>query len=284
MCREPRRCGLLLLMIFLAAGVCRASDPPALVAGDVAGLEILREEHYEGKALYGYIDGGAELYREYGFVRMAMQEVSLRGTQYTVEIFRMKDELAALGIYSVSRGDGEGVDSLGSYSCLSNYQVLWASSVYYVRVLNGSGNPGVSIESIDIALALHRKCRGKNPQISPFIRATGASLTGLKYIRGTLGFQNGFDSWTSLFDGMQGYEAFVLPLQSPQSAMTAADVRFRDSTDLHQFLTRVSGRKELKQQWWKIRPNRLIYLEAEGSLEPVAEKLQMAVRQVHEQR
>jgi hypothetical protein len=274
----------LFLMIIFGTGIGRASDPPALVAGDVAGLEIVREERYEGKALYGYIDGGAELYREYGFVRMAMQEVSLRGNQYTIEVFRMKDELAALGIYSVSRGDCEGVDSLGPFSCLSSYQVLWASSVYCVRVLSGAGNPGVPTGAIDIALVLARKCRGKNPPISPVIRATGASLMGLKYIRGTLGFQNGFDSWTSLFEGMQGYEAFILPFQSPQAEMTAADIRFQDSTDLRQFLTRVAGRKELRQQYWEIPPNRLIFLEADHSLEPMAEKLEMAVRQVHEQR
>ncbi|MRR38815.1 hypothetical protein EG829_30030, partial [bacterium] len=58
-----RRCRTLLLALAAFPGLAAPQpDMPLLVQGDVPGLEIRSVQSFAGKALYGYIDGGADLY------------------------------------------------------------------------------------------------------------------------------------------------------------------------------------------------------------------------------
>src|SRR5512146_1704116 len=49
--------------------------------------------------LYGYIDGGAELFLEYGFEQLTVQKYRNGADEFTVEAYRMTDPAAATGIY-----------------------------------------------------------------------------------------------------------------------------------------------------------------------------------------
>jgi hypothetical protein len=276
--------GGILLTVLVVSVAGAASDPPVLAESDLSGLEIVRQERYEGKALYGYIDGGAELYREYGFVCLVLQEIAFRGEQYSVEVYRMKDELAALGIYSVSRGDCEPVDSLGIFSCLAKHQVQWASSVFYVRIINTSGSSTAQSGGVILALVLERKCRGMGPKMSSILEQADVPLTEVKYIRGPLGFQNGFDSWSSLVDEMQGYEAYLVTLESPGGQMTIGDTQFRDQAGMHLFLARWSARQGPYLRMWEISPTRLLVLESESPAESMAARLEKSAKRARQNR
>lgn len=58
---------------------------------------------YSGEDLFTMINGGADIYIEYGFVQVAAVEYSNQSHSLTAEIYEMSDESSAFGIYSVSK-------------------------------------------------------------------------------------------------------------------------------------------------------------------------------------
>ncbi len=124
-----RRSSALLLAFVLLPGLAVAqTDMPVLIPGEIPGLEIRRVESFAGKALYGHIDGGADLYYEYGFERLSVQELRLNHESYFAEVYRMNDSGGAFGIFSVSHGECAPADSLPPSSCVSPYVIQWAHS------------------------------------------------------------------------------------------------------------------------------------------------------------
>ena len=76
----------------------QAQTQPALLPEECGGGVIRRSDRYEGRALSGYMNGGAELYHEYGFVALSVQEVVMPGgEEITAEVFRMT--VAAGGVW-----------------------------------------------------------------------------------------------------------------------------------------------------------------------------------------
>jgi hypothetical protein len=69
------------------------AGPPAPWTTDTA-VRLFR-----GAELYGHIDGGAEIYLELGFVEAAVASWRRGGELVGVELYRMTDAPAALGIY-----------------------------------------------------------------------------------------------------------------------------------------------------------------------------------------
>jgi len=71
--------------------------------GWAASYEVLS---YEGDDLFFLINGGADLYMEYGFADVAAVELShpQKGNLY-IELYRMDSDSAAFGIFSLRRGD-----------------------------------------------------------------------------------------------------------------------------------------------------------------------------------
>ncbi len=112
--RPPRRSGSLLAVLVAAwipanpifaqsdtslAGLLpRPSEPGAWQQQDSARL-------YPGEELYQLIDGGADLYLEYGFRDALAAAYAGPGDRVVkLEIYRMKDDGAAFGVFSVVAG------------------------------------------------------------------------------------------------------------------------------------------------------------------------------------
>jgi hypothetical protein len=60
---------------------------------------------FPGEALYDHINGGAETYLELGFEACTVQRYRRDKDEYILEIYKMADPLAALGIYLTSCGN-----------------------------------------------------------------------------------------------------------------------------------------------------------------------------------
>jgi hypothetical protein len=212
-----------------------------LEGGEIPGLEVRDVQTYAGKALYGYIDGGADLYHEYGFERLTVQEVSLRGQDYFVETYRMADPVAALGIFSVSRGDCPPADSLPPFSCLSPYAIQWASGRYFIRIANASGSPGAEAGGVWLARTIAAKIGPGSAPIPPLPLAAGANARTLVVIRGSLGAQNGCDRWGPLLEGLDRYEAYIVTRADPAGETVVGDFRFRSAAEVKTFRSAFSS-------------------------------------------
>jgi polyferredoxin len=144
----------------IGCGICEAKCPvsgPAAIrvtgimpqtlkpktAGGIAGLlpDDIGEWKASGPArvypqdkLFDFIDGGAEVYYEYGFARAATREYIRGEDSVTADIFEMADPDAAFGIFSNER-DPKGADAGIGDACSASYgQLLFRQSAYYVKI------------------------------------------------------------------------------------------------------------------------------------------------------
>lgn len=255
---------ILLSLAALPAPALQQPEVPLLSAGEIPGLEIRNLQQFAGKALYGYIDGGADLYYEYGFDRLAVQEVLLNDEAYYVEVYRMSDPAGALGIFSVSRGDCAPEDSLTRFSCFSPYAVQWALSSYFVRIANGSGSPAAQAGGLQLARALARKIRPSTAEIPRIPAASGATPANLLFVRGVLGMQNGFDRWSQLVDGMSAFEAYIVFTEDERGETTVAEFRCTERSDLTRLSTAFSVGNGKFRRWQKRGDHRLVVLESDA--------------------
>lgn len=109
-------------------------------ANSIDGLEITQERTFTKKSLFGYMNGGAELYLEYGFDRLVVTELEIDGKEIKVEAYRMPSADMAFGIYSVNIFRCNQADALSRYYCQSDYQVQFHKGNYYVNIINSSGS------------------------------------------------------------------------------------------------------------------------------------------------
>jgi len=93
--------------------------------------------------LYGYIDGGAEVFLEFGFDSLTLQKYRSGANDVAVEIYRMADPTAAAGIYLMKRGKETPDASFKERHTLNRHQLMFQRHRYYVTINNVSGAEGV---------------------------------------------------------------------------------------------------------------------------------------------
>ena len=82
-------------------------------------------EIYVGDDLFVYINGGAEIYHEYGFVQVAVQRYVRGGDSISVEIYTMEGD--AFGIYSFARSSSGHAVKLGNGGMSADYYLhFWS--------------------------------------------------------------------------------------------------------------------------------------------------------------
>jgi len=92
-------------------------------------------QYFAGEDLFTYIDGGAEIYFEYGFRRVIVQDYRTdAGSRLSLEIFEMDSPDSAYGIYTFKRSQrGEPV-SLGDECQLADYYLNLRKGPYLVTI------------------------------------------------------------------------------------------------------------------------------------------------------
>jgi len=143
---------------------------------------------FREKELYLYIDGGAELFLEYGF-RLVMVAEYRKGETSSIilEVYQMNDAPAAFGIYSVRSGDRAGRIDIGTEGCTDSYYIMyWKDNVYVsVTASDSSAECRRGLETI-ARLADQKISRtGEKPAIVQSLPDKG--LWRCRYFRGPLG-------------------------------------------------------------------------------------------------
>jgi hypothetical protein len=92
------------------------------------------ERLFVGSALYRHIDGGAEMYHQYGFDRLAVQDYTDGSHEVRVEIYKMTDPAGAAAVFAEISA-GTAVQKLYGASCtLDDYQVLFQRGSFCVSL------------------------------------------------------------------------------------------------------------------------------------------------------
>ena len=90
--------------------------------------------------LYGHINGGAELFLEFGFESLSLLRYEADGARYTVEKYRLPDPLAALGIYLAKCGVETPAPDLAVRHTAGRYQLMMVRDRFFFVINNPSGD------------------------------------------------------------------------------------------------------------------------------------------------
>lgn len=239
------------LFIFLIAFIkISAQDDknfPSLNKDEIPGVVIISEKYFDGSALWGHIDGGADLYLEYGFDKLLFQEIEWNKIKFRVEFYRMKDSAAAFGIFSVSHFKCQIKDTITKYICITPYQVQAALGNYYISIANENGTRAardLGIELFKHILAKHDVNFYEMPEA--FTKHNLVKYSDkLKFFRGILGLQNGMPLWSDFFEQFSDYEITLLPIETSDGYVNYALVKFANEKDRIRFM-RTIGVSETK--------------------------------------
>lgn len=114
-----------------------------------------RTHRYEKSNLFDYIDGGAELFLEFGFDRLLVQRYkrvdAKREEEIALEVFVMESPEAALGIYLTKCGKETPVRGLKARNSGDRYQFTIVRGNCFVQVNNFSGDE--TLMHVMVALA-----------------------------------------------------------------------------------------------------------------------------------
>jgi hypothetical protein len=131
----------LLFMIFHLQISGKAIDN--LIPGDdeIPGWKMTEKPGiFEGDNLFELIDGGADLYYEYGFMKvLSVHYADPANTNLLVEVYEMEDSQSAYGIFSITRRTSAWSDSFGSLAAIEGSYISFWKSRYYVTVSFTSG-------------------------------------------------------------------------------------------------------------------------------------------------
>jgi len=126
-------------MVWAIVLVLAASSDPIFnllpAAGVPSGWQLHGEARlFVGAALYQHIDGGAELYQQNGFDRLAVQDYAQGAHEVRVEIYRMNEATGAAAVFAEMTA-GLGQQTLYGTACvLDDFQVLFYRGPYCVSL------------------------------------------------------------------------------------------------------------------------------------------------------
>jgi hypothetical protein len=192
-----------------------AGELPVIMPHDIPGSEITRNEIYAGSSLWGLINGGADLFYEYGFDRMALQEITWEDEEFRLELYRMDDPSAAFGIFTVSRHGCVGSGLLIEGDCSNRYQYQFFKGNYYLSLINYSGSVRAGELALDIARVVEAGISGDLYSLPAFFQneAINDFLPDLKVLKGRLGLQSTLPSIMPALAGYDDYTVYYFELE-----------------------------------------------------------------------
>jgi hypothetical protein len=194
---------------------------------------------YEDKKLFDYIDGGAELYFEYGFEQACVQRYKAKEGGVTVEIYQMDTAASAYGVYSFdTQGEHPSIGQDATYA--QGLLAFWKGR-YCVRALADTEHFKDCLLALGQAIAKKIPQEGERPAILAFLPPQWVVANSLLYFRGPIALNN----------------SYFLAHQDVLSLSTGADgvtfVYKPEAQPLRVIVVRYAGRPEAQEAFKSLR-------------------------------
>jgi hypothetical protein len=232
------------------SSILRLVDLQALLPGGEESGAWTRDgdfREFSGDDLYLYVDGGAAIYQEYGFVRVITQDYLTKGGQgLSLEIFQMSTPEAAYGMYTFKRSAKGDLVPVGTEGQLEDYYLnFWKGSFLVTITCFDKDGQGRRL-LVPLALSVARKIPDGPVELPLLVARLPRSRlleTSVRYFRGYLGFMNNYPSAARedfrVQEGIKGdYSSgaslFILRYSGPEEALAclaAVEKTFRNSED-----------------------------------------------------
>jgi len=146
-------------------------------------------QHAAGEDLFLLINGGAEIYHEYGFKQAAVVSYSDEdGRSLNLEMYEMEDPAAAYGIFTFKRGDRCQSVDIGDGSCLQDYYLNSWKGNFLITVIGFDTEPETRDGLMSLARSVAEKIpvAGDRPPILAWLPPEDLDETSIRYLRGNL--------------------------------------------------------------------------------------------------
>lgn len=161
---------VLSLLLFQLAGWTKGENLSRFLPLQAEVSPWVREgafQTYDAAHLQDYLDGGADIYLEYGLSSVGVQAYRSKKGELQVEIYRMDSPEAALGIFSFRRHYPPD-STLGVPNEVSKYDVLFQKGRYFVAITNMDGGPETAGALRVFAVLLLKKIPAEAMGANPF--------------------------------------------------------------------------------------------------------------------
>jgi hypothetical protein len=263
------------IMMIICSLSGAAQDIQQISETDIQGITILHGNSFVGEKLNDYLSDAADLYIEYGFKKLFVNEYRLYEDTVTLEVYIMGNAPSAFGIYSLSVSNCIQWNLYGSFSCITPYLVTAVSGPLFIYASNRTGaRSGQALCEQLVKLVID-----KNPQEIWYAPALTQSVqtapftNTLRYYRGPLGLMKGLSSWSDLFENLT-FHMYTMNITTPDYAGILARIIFPDEGTLSSFITNsslsvmsattkpVRTSNGLYRSWYKINSTKILFMES----------------------
>lgn len=246
-----------------------------LTPNELPGVSEKRWSTYNEDQLWGYINGGADIYLEYGFDEVTAQDITWQGETIKVDAYRMTSPLAAFGIFSISRYSCNETGVISAWDCIGRQQVQAVLGNLYLSVISYSGSEaGVELAK-QIAHKIAEKYKSNTFSIPKILTDSeiNPNLNKIKFIAGQLAVQNAFPSFESVFESLNDYMLWVVPFDVDGVEQTLLLMEFSTEVDCALAKMRICEKMAVKTNYiLQERDNRIMLVQSkEGEID--SEKL-----------
>jgi hypothetical protein len=194
--------GLLLCSIQLFLSSQTAAVPDHLISGwaKAGPLAVFR-----GGNLFDYIDGGAEIFLEFGFDRLLVQDYRKEDAEIGLELFQMESPESALGIYLMKCGAETPIDGVPARNSGDKTQFTILKAATFVHINSPDGRESLLPMMVDLARGVLESIPRGEPvilldELPPENRIAGSE----RLVRGPYALQSIFTFGEGDVFGLQG--------------------------------------------------------------------------------
>jgi hypothetical protein len=140
--------------------------------------------------LFNHIDGGAELFLEFGFAKLLVQSYGNGASELTAAVYEMESATAALGIYLMKMGKETPFPEISARNSSEDAQLTILKGRYFIQIDNFSDKPAPRGTAVLLANALLSKLPEEKPE--PVLDRLPAEIrvpASERLIRGPYGLQ-----------------------------------------------------------------------------------------------
>lgn len=259
----------IVLLFILAAGPAAGmldAAPLQLTAKDLPGWEIGAPDTYSAKELYGYINGGAEIYLEYGFRSVLAQRCTRDKHEFQVDIYEMVNSEAAFGMFSTLRGRCGSTLTGTAWHCVTPEQILFAKGKFLVSIVPYDRASDTKNAAMAAAKKLIDRIREAEYKVPAAFRGApfSTSQKTLRYIHGPLALQSVLSDWQPWLEKIDRYDMHHVTVGDGGRRTEAAVLAFNSKRDAERFLASSGLEKTAVKDGWRNDPARGLALRIKG--------------------
>jgi hypothetical protein len=125
---------------------------------------VIKSRSFKANNLYGYIDGGAEVFFEIGFKELIVDNYSDGKNEITIDKYIMESSESALAIYLLKCGKEKTISNIHQRNTGDRFQIMILKGDCFLQINNPNGKSELLKDMIEIANISMEKIKDIKPK------------------------------------------------------------------------------------------------------------------------